>query len=71
VTTEATNYCAIHDEEEGIPADNANVCFECGHVYATPEEVVELWAEVFPNGKQYLPEEWENIPFCPLCLHDW
>jgi len=64
----STSHCAIHDKDEEIPTDreNVEVCFECGHVYPTPMAVLEAYAEVYPQAE--FPDD---IPFCPLCLHDW
>jgi len=50
------------------------VCFECGHVFRTDRELVDEY-----NKFSYYDEGWHRvvdlppheIPFCPLCLHDF
>lgn len=44
------------------------VCFECGHVFRTPAEIVAEYERDVDWIWDRAPSE---IPFCPMCLHDW
>lgn len=45
-------------------------CYECFHVYQTPEELVRLYNLDKPKD---CPDELDvkKIYFCPLCMHDF
>ena len=58
--------CSIHEVDEPVPDTTYEVCFECGHVWLTKEEVETVYKDVFPD--KGLPDD---INFCPMCLHDW
>lgn len=60
--------CSEFETFDGV--DPFEVCFECGHVYRTADEMIY---EYTSNGQDdYGPDvSVEEIPFCPLCLHDW
>lgn len=63
-------FCFIHHEHE-IPLTEPHwVCFECGHVYQTEQDLVD--DEFTANGGdiEKLPNA-DDITFCPWCLHDW
>lgn len=64
-------HCHSHYVDE--PADGAwRVCFECGHVYRSPEELQREWTENAPPDMRDEPAPpVEQIYFCPLCVHDW
>jgi hypothetical protein len=62
--------CFFHGEEP-IPEGAYRVCGECWHCYNTPED---LLAEDAKMAQQYgfTPvSDPEQVPFCPLCTHDW
>lgn len=60
-------WCYIHDRRES--ALGYRCCFECGHQYATKEEILDEYNETHHTTYtyQFLP----SISYCPLCLHDW
>lgn len=67
-------HCWWHHAHEPIPESGAcQVCFECGHVYLTREDLVEAFLVGAPSnyGETKPPEPPEHIPFCPLCIHDF
>jgi len=37
------SYCWCHDTREPVPPNPYVVCFECGHVYATPDDLVAAY----------------------------
>jgi hypothetical protein len=66
-----TQECAIHEIIEPYitkPTERSQ-CFECWHVFNTDAEAIDLYCEVYPNNPK--PKKLTDIPFCPLCLHDW
>lgn len=58
--------CHMFETFDGV--DPFDVCFECGHVYRTGQDMID---EYNAHGEW----EWEglaaSIPFCPMCLHDF
>lgn len=64
--------CWVHHQYEQIahgPAGPFIVCFECGHVYNTAEQLVKEYNELAPEDT---PERTvDEIFFCPNCLHDF
>lgn len=52
---------------EPLPAEYYIVCGECGHVYVTPEDLVDAYVEEFPG---YRPMA-EHIASCAKCWHDF
>jgi hypothetical protein len=73
------SHCAIHHVDE--PTDGAfRVCFECGHVFATPGDLVEAdyWAQLAASSDEnhdveFLPEplSGDEIDVCPECAHNF
>jgi len=65
-------HCWSHDVDES-DAGAWRVCFECRHVYQSPEELQREWTENAPPDlpDRETPPAVERIYFCPLCLHDW
>lgn len=64
--------CYIHHRLEAFDEHTWRVCFECGHVYQTPDALVDL--ELYEYGSMYAnrPEpKADEIWSCPLCLHDF
>ena len=64
-------HCWSHDLDE--PGAGAwRICFECKHVYRSPEELQREWKDNAPpdlRGEPAPPVD--KIYFCPLCMHDW
>jgi hypothetical protein len=86
VVSDPADTCWFHGFEP-LPPHCFRVCGECGHAYATAEdllavehaEVARINASASGNAALGL-EPWEpllphkraeDIPFCPLCTHDW
>lgn len=75
----ATNYCSIHEKPEEMTAEPYQVCFECGHVYNTSEELVAAYEQTVQEmikldneGGPFMPKkEAHEIFFCQECLHDF
>ena len=44
------------------------VCFECGHVYHEPQDLVDSYEKEVEWKWEESPDQ---IPFCPECLHDF
>jgi hypothetical protein len=80
------SYCFCHYRFEEIPAGGAFIiCFECGHVYATAQDLVDAWnrevdrmnADPLPESKFEGPiprrtlETVGEIFFCQECIHDF
>lgn len=72
-------HCWIHDIDEDIPDDVYRVCFECSHVFATPESLVIAYNEDIPELNKQIQTsilvktlaDVDSISFCPECLHDF
>jgi len=65
-----SGWCAIHDTVEANEtqlAEADTVCFECGHVYPTEDDLLAEWVNQFGPTERVAAE----IMFCPLCLHDF
>lgn len=63
-------WCYLHHAiETPSHPDEAWVCGECWHVYASKNDVVEterrLYADTPPD------RTFEQIGSCPFCAHDW
>lgn len=64
------DFCYIHHRHEQSVGPTYRVCFECGHVYYTEEELLD--EEWHANGGDVERLTCaDGIYFCPLCLHDW
>jgi len=76
--------CAIHDVVEPFVAGESISCFECAHSYPNAAELLAAWREFVADRdrtleatgfhrKQIVPDitDANDVPFCPLCLHDW
>lgn len=69
--------CFWHGEEEPILPGAFRVCLECGHVYATLDEIIDehrrAYAEAFPGAEPLLDEHARIYAneFCPVCVHDF
>jgi len=72
-------HCWIHHQDEEVPEDVYRICFECSHVYTTPESLIISYNSdldelnqkaLFPIPVKKLGEE-DTIFFCPECLHDF
>lgn len=48
VDPERTSHCWFHGDEP-LTDDTFQVCFECGHVYETPAELVAEWRRQSPR----------------------
>lgn len=60
--------CAIHGYEP-VPPNCFRICGECGHAYATAEDLLRINHELW--GDQFDVRAVESILDCPLCTHDW
>ena len=66
--------CAIHEKIEVTAGDRSyyTICFECGHVYKTEEELIAWWNHEHPSsGSEPWMDNTSEIYFCPLCMHDF
>ena len=64
-------HCYSHGVDES-DAGAYRVCFECKHVYRSPEELQREWTENAPPDLRDEPAPpADEIGFCPLCLHSW
>lgn len=72
--------CAIHDTVEIGTENDYLVCFECGHVYKTEQELIdedyvfraELYAKYPDTSITVSPAtDADEITCCPLCFHDF
>lgn len=69
-----SEHCHWHEAHEPTPSGGAYiVCGECGHVYATPEELVDIFVNEAPPDFPVTLENIsaESIRFCPYCIHDF
>lgn len=65
-----TSHCFIHHVNEPAPPESFIVCFECGHVYRTPQHLLEVFNREKPE--ECPPEtDADKIFFCPECIHDF
>lgn len=77
-------HCWSHDVDEPIPEYAYQVCFECNHVYANEQELVDAFNRIVAEmnadgaqryGKDHKPREMATsatgIHFCQHCLHDF
>ena len=62
-------HCWSHGVDES-DAGAWRVCFECGHVYRTPEELRREWtASAPPEMRDLDAPPAGDIDFCALCMH--
>jgi hypothetical protein len=73
-----TSYCFIHHEDEPVPQDCFLICYECKHVYRTPQDLVNehnaAMDMIHELGEKWTPvtvERVEDIYSCPVCIHDF
>ncbi len=62
------SFCHIDDKEEKVTDETYLVCFECGHVYETQADLIKAWND---ESEFKSRSDADDIPFCPLCLHDF
>ena len=77
------SYCMIHDVDEPVDRTTFAVCRTCGHVYATPQDLVQAynlgvdWMNNDPRLEFIQPvtpmtvAEADLIGFCQECVHDF
>lgn len=65
-TLRGAAFCYIHAVHETAEQDDYQLCWECGHVYRSEQELVDEYAQA--GGRHRLAQD---IMFCPACLHDW
>lgn len=65
ITGRVRSDCAIHNQPEWA-FEPFTVCFECGHIWETPEEIESEFSLTIKKQVAI-----DAIGFCPLCLHDW
>lgn len=72
-SNQRSSYCAIHNVQEPATDSTYRVCFECGHVYETKQDLIDIEYETAQSyGDHIFPKtNAASILFCPLCLHDW
>jgi hypothetical protein len=68
--SDSHNPCWVHHAFEPVLSDTPFIiCFECGHVYNTAEELLrdekDFWPEQ-PAGRKA-----EEVASCPWCIHDF
>jgi hypothetical protein len=70
-------HCAIHDKFEQPQLFS---CLECRHQYPSQKRIIDdynkMVAEVYrrggvPKREPPVATKLSQVPFCPLCLHDW
>ena len=68
-------HCAIHDkfEQEGVYS-----CVECRHQYHHTQEAIVNYNHIVTQvyERNAIPNKpvahtLDDVPFCPMCLHDW
>lgn len=65
-----SEHCFWHRDEQW-PADGAyQFCFECGHAWPTREDFVADVRQMEAHLEGARPPA-DNLPFCPLCAHDF
>lgn len=65
--------CFVHGcPEPSLPGDFRS-CFECGHVWRTRDDYVADLAASVAEMQWPMPANTgsDDLPFCPLCTHDW
>ncbi|WP_158881907.1 hypothetical protein [Amycolatopsis anabasis] len=62
--------CFFHGHEP-LPENYYRVCGECGHVFATADELLRREREI-ANEVGFQPEtDPDRVYVCPLCAHDF
>ena len=59
-------FCHIHDRQEPVTPASV-ICTECGHVYEDEHNLMLTFEAAF--GTEYMRVQ--DVPYCPLCLHDF
>lgn len=64
--------CWVCDEFELFDGEPYTVCFECGHVFQDAQALIDEY-NLFPveMGFETFDGPAHEIPFCPVCLHDF
>lgn len=78
--------CAVHGYEP-VPPDAFRICVECGHVYASEQELLDAHNAVLLQIQTHSRLQWQRgdeppyvyhaavsadqVHCCPLCTHDW
>lgn len=75
-----SSYCHIHSKDETWDTKPYVVCFECGHVYHTAQDLEAAYRHevdwINENYGAYDPvpaayKEATEIHFCQACMHDF
>lgn len=62
------DWCAWHNRPEPLTENDFRLCGECLHVWRTRDEfLADVEAACREAGVPMDPD----LPFCPLCTHDW
>ncbi|MEU4726501.1 hypothetical protein AB0G06_43480 [Nonomuraea dietziae] len=83
--TVSKDYCWSCNKDEPIPPSGAYVvCFECGHVYATEQDLIDAYNRIVTEmnadgARRYgdahqpiaLRTSADGIYFCQHCIHDF
>lgn len=62
--------CWFHGEEP-IPDGCYKVCYECGHAFATAEDLLEAERQICAQVGTTPVEKAEDVEICPLCTHSF
>lgn len=73
-------YCFIHDVFEVLKPDVYKVCYECKHVYNTPQDLEAAYTRVVRELNENVEADLRELPehkpadqiyFCQECIHDF
>jgi hypothetical protein len=62
--------CWFHGAEP-IPHGCYRVCFECGHAFATAQELLDAERKICREMGIRPSESAEDVDVCPLCTHSF
>jgi hypothetical protein len=71
--SEVEDHCFVHGvAEPSLPGD-FRACAECWHVWRTEADYLVDVAARAAEMKWPMPKntDTDDLPFCPLCSHDW
>ena len=69
------DWCYSHHRSEPIAPDGFFTCMECGHHWPTVGDFEADARRTLDEIGGVAPGDWPgglaNLPFCPLCAHDF
>lgn len=75
VSEQLAEMCMWHGVIEPLRPDDFWWCDECGHVWRTREDFDTSVAVLDAECRKFDRREYETnpreLPYCPLCAHDW